>query len=209
MIYNFYFEGGGMDGKVVPRDSAGAAETFQRPDTWIDFTLGGVVGLSFPVLNPLDLDLSPKQGECQADGIDGDQQIYQVVYRDEIAGTVIVRCRHVPWVDLVPPGIKRIVFSFEGGLRDGTTDICTIVQSQSNPSREEARNRYRLTESGTVGRRFGAGSVAALAMLKTDGPDATRGTTAALHIYEVMSRTETGENLLIKCRFIRGECRAV
>jgi hypothetical protein len=66
-----------------------------------------------------------------------------------------------------------------------------------------------LTESGTVGKRFGAGSDAALEMLKSDGPDATRGTSAALHIYEVMSRTEDGENLLLKCRFVRSECRAI
>jgi hypothetical protein len=198
-----------MDGEVVLRDSAHTVESLPQSDAWIDFTLGGVVGLSFPVLNPKVLDLSVMQGEGKADDTDGDQQIYEVVYRDEVAGTVMVRCRYVPWVDLVPPGIKRIVFTFTGGLRDGATDICTIIRGQGNPSCDAARARYRLTESGTVGRRFGAGSDAALEMLKIDGPDATRGTSAALHIYEVMSRTEDGDDLLLKCRFIRSDCRAV
>lgn len=209
MIYSFYFEGGSMDGEVVLRDSARAAEAFPQPDAWIDFTLGGVVGLSFPVLNSKDVDRSPKQGGFQAGGTEGDQQIYQVVYRDEIAGTVIVRCRCIPSVDLVPPGIKRVVFTFTGGLRDGATETCTITRRPDDPHCEAARARYLLTESGTIGKRFGAGSDAALAMLKSDGPDATRGTTVALHIYEVMSRTENGEDLLLKCRFIRSECRAV
>jgi hypothetical protein len=209
MIYSFYFEGGSMDGEVVLRDSAQTVESLPQSDAWIDFTLGGVVGLSFFVSNPQVFDLSTKRAECQADGSDGHAQIYQVVYRDEVAGNVIVRCRYAPWVDLVPPGIKRIVFSFEGGLRDGATETCTIVRSEGNPSRDAARERYRLTESGTVGRRFGAGSDAALEMLKVDGPGATRDTSAALHIYEVMSRTEDGDDLLLKCRFIRSECRAI
>lgn len=106
-----------MDGEVVLHDSAHTVKPLAQSDAWIDFTLGGVVGLGFPVFDSKVLGLSSKQGECQADGTDGKQQIYQVVYRDEIAGNVIVRCRHVPWIDLVPPGIKRIVFSFEGGLR--------------------------------------------------------------------------------------------
>ena len=75
-------------------------------------------------------------------------------------------------------------------------------------SGETARARYWLTDSGTVGKRFGAGSDAALEMLKVDGPDATRGTDAALHIYEVSSRTTDKEDLLLNCRFIRSECRA-
>jgi hypothetical protein len=209
MIYSFYFEGGSMDGEVVLRDSAHAVKPLAQSDAWIDFTLGGVVGLGFPVLNSNLLQLSATEAEGRAVEMDGHEQIYQVVYRDEIAGNVIVRCRYVPWVDLVPPGIKRIVFSFDGGLRDGATETCTIVRSENNPSHDAARERYRLTESGTVGRRFGAGSDAALEMLKVDGPDATRDTSAALHIYEVMSRTEDGEDLLLKCRFIRSECRAV
>ena len=147
-------------------------------------------------------------GENQAAVVDGPHQIYQVVYRDEIAGTVIVRCRYVPSVDLVPAGIKRIVFSFEGGLRDGATDAWTIVRSQGDAQGETARARYWSTDSGTIGKRFGAGSDAALEMLKVDGPDATRGTDSALHIYEVMSRTTEKEDLLLKCRFIRSECRA-
>jgi hypothetical protein len=208
MIYSFYFEGGSMDGEVVLRDSAQAVESLPQSDAWIDFTLGGVVGLSFSVSNPQVFILSSKRAECQADGSDGPAQIYQVVYRDQIAGTVIVRCRYAPWVNLVPPGIKRIVFSFEGGLRDGATEICTIARSENDPSPEAAHDHYRLTESGTVGRRFGAGSAAALEMLKSDGPDATRDTGAALHIYEVMSRSENGDDLLLKCRFIRSECRA-
>lgn len=198
-----------MDGEVVLRDSAHAVKSLPQSDAWIDFTLGGVVGLSFPVLGPNVLNLSAKQGEGKADEADVPQQIYQVVYRDEVAGNVVVRCRYVPWVDLVPPGVKRIVFTFVGGLRDGATDTCTIIRGQANPSCDSARARYRLTESGTVGKRFGAGSDAALEMLKSDGPDATRGTSAALHIYEVMSRTEDGENLLLKCRFVRSECRAI
>ena len=209
MIYSFYFEGGSMDGEVVLRDSARTVKSSPQSDAWIDLTLGGVVGLGFPVVNPKALDLSVRQGDGKADEADGHQQIYQVVYRDEIAGTVIVRCRYVPSVDLVPLGIKRVVFTFEGGLRDGATETCTIVRRPADPSRQAARARYWLTESGTVGKRFGAGSDAALGMLKTDGPNATHGTSAALHIYEVMSRTENGEDLLLKCRFIRSECRAV
>ena len=128
-------------------------------------------------------------------------------YRDEIAGTVIVRCRYVRWVDRIPPGIKRIVFSFEGGLRDSATDICTIDFSQTDPSREVVRDRYRLTQNSTVGRRFGLGSDAALAMLKSDGPNATRYTSAVLHIYEVTNRTQNDADLLLNCRFIPSECR--
>jgi hypothetical protein len=209
MIYRFYIEGGAMDGEVVLRDSAHTATSIPQSDAWIDSTLGGVVGLGFPVVNPKVVEPTARQFEDNADATDDHEQIYQVVYRDEIAGNVIVRCRYVPWVDLVPPGIKRIVFTFEGGLWDGATDTCTIVRRPEDPSCEAARARYRLTESGTVGKRFGAGSDAALEMLKSDGPDATRGTSAALHIYEVMSRTEDGEDLLLNCRFIRSECRAV
>jgi hypothetical protein len=170
MIYSFYFDGGSMDGEVVLRDSAHAVKSIPEPDAWIDFTLGGVVGLGFPVVSSKVVHLSATQGESRAEESIGHEQIYQVVYRDEIAGNVIVRCRYFPWVDLVPPGIKRIVFRFEGGLRDGATDMCTIVRSQEDPSCEATRARYWLTEKGTIGKRFGAGSEGALEMLKSDGP---------------------------------------
>ncbi len=208
MIYRFYFEGGSMDGEVVLLDCSQASEALPQPDAWIDFTLGGVVGLYFPVSHATLPDHVANQTECRAGTADGEDQIYQVVYRDEVAGTVIVRCRYVPWVDLVPPGIRRIVFSFEGGVRDGATDISEIAGEQSDRRRNVAQNRYRLTENGTVGRRFGAGSEAALAMLKSDGPDATHSTAALLHIYAVMSRKIDGEDLLLNCQFIRSECRA-
>ena len=208
MIYSFCFEGGGMDGEVVLTDYAQHGKPAPQSAAWIDFTLGGVVGLSFPVLDPKLLAISSTDVENQGGEHGGCGQLYQVVYRDEHAGTVLVRCRHIQAVELVPPGIRRIVFTFEGGFLDGATDGWTVTHGAEQPECGAARARFRMTENGALGKRFGAGSAAALQMLKDDGPDATRGTSAALQIYEVTSRTEDGEDLRLHCRFVRSESRS-
>jgi hypothetical protein len=287
MIYSFYFEGGNMDGEMVRTDFAAPNGSPPRSAAWIDFTLGGAVGLSFPVADAKDVDLSAAAAEnrrglspfvagtgpspvaeqkgtvplssdgsrigaknvglsgatdySQAGESDSGQQVYQVVYRDQNAGTVIVRCRYVPMHELIPPGVNRILFTFEGGFRDGSTDECTIVPSDnenrrglspfvagtgaspvaeqkgtvplsadgsrtaSKPESAGSRARYLMTESGTIGKRFGAGSDTALKMLKDDGPEATRNTGAMLQIYEIAGRSRDGDDLRLKCRFIRTE----
>ncbi len=62
-----------------------------------------------------------------------------------------------------------------------------------------------MTDSGTIGKRFGAGSDTALQMLKDDGPEATRNTGAMLQIYEIAGRSRDGDDLRLQCRFIRTE----
>jgi hypothetical protein len=62
-----------------------------------------------------------------------------------------------------------------------------------------------MTENGTIGKRFGAGSDTALQMLKDDGPEATRNTGAMLQIYEISGRSRDGDDLRLTCRFIRTE----
>ena len=205
MIYSFYFEGGNMDGEVVRTDFAAPNGSPPRSAAWIDFTLGGAVGLSFPVGDAEDIGLSRTAEYSKAGESACSQQVYQVVYRDQNAGTVIVRCRYVPMSELIPPGIKRILFAFEGGFRDGSTDECTIEPSDKTLESDGPRARYLMTESGTIGKRFGVGSVAALQMLKDDGPDATRNTGAMLQIYAVSGRNRDGDDLRLKCRFIRTE----
>ncbi len=59
-----------------------------------------------------------------------------------------------------------------------------------------------MTESGTIGKRFGEGSIATLRMLKEEGLEATRNIGRALHIYEVVSRIDDGEDLRIHCKFV-------
>ncbi len=204
MIYKFNFEGGGMDGEIVLTDYAQPGSETPQSAAWIDFTLGGVVGLSFPVLDRKTSATS--MSDAQGGEREGCGQLYQVVYRDEHAGSVLVRCRHIPSGDLVPPGIRLIEFTFEGGFLDGATDSWSIPRIAGQPNCDAARARFRMTESGTIGKRFGAGSAAALQMLKDDGPEATRGTSADLNIYEVTSRIEEGEKLRLHCRFIRSEC---
>jgi hypothetical protein len=293
MIYSFYFEGGMMDGEVVLTDFAAPNGSPPRSAAWIDFTLGGAVGLSFPVGDVKNVDrsaaaekgrgLSPvvagtgaspvaeQKGtvplssdgsrvgakdvgpsgtaDCSKAGeSDSGQQVYQVVYRDQNAGTVIVRCRYVPMLEMIPPGVKRIIFAFVGGFRNGSTDEFTIAPSDNENRRVEhppwrepspvvagtgaspvakqketvplsadgsricstpefagSRARYLLTESGTIGKRFGAGSDVALQMLKDDGPEATRNTGAMLQIYEIAGRSRDGDDLRLQCRFIRTE----
>ena len=58
MIYSFYFEGGTMDGEVVLTDFAAPNGSPPRSAAWIDFTLGGAVGLSFPVGDAKNVGLS-------------------------------------------------------------------------------------------------------------------------------------------------------
>jgi hypothetical protein len=205
MIYSFYFEGGNMDGEVVLTDFAAPNGSPPRSAAWIDFTLGGAVGLSFPVADAKDVGLSGTAECSKAGETESGQQVYQVVYRDQNAGTVIVRCRYVPMLELIPPGVKRIIFAFEGGFRDGSTDECTIVPSDKTLESAGSRARYLMTESGTIGKRFGAGSDTALKMLKDDGPEATRNTGAMLQIYGIASRSRDGDDLRLKCRFIRTE----
>jgi hypothetical protein len=205
MIYSFYFEGGNMDGEVVRTDFAAPNGSPPRSAAWIDFTLGGAVGLSFPVGDAKDLGLSGT-AECSKAGESaGSQQVYQVVYRDQNAGTVIVRCRYVPMFERIPPGVRRIIFTFEGGFRHGSTDEITIEPTDKTLESAGSRARYLMTESGTIGKRFGAGSDTALQMLKDDGPDATRHTGAMLQIYEISGRSRDGDDLRLKCRFIRTE----
>ena len=204
MIYSFYFEGGTMDGEVVATDFAAPNGSPPRSAAWIDFTLGGAVGLRFPVGDVKNVGLSA--ADCSKAGeSDSGQQVYQVVYRDQNAGTVIVRCRYVPMLELIPPGVKRIVFAFEGGFRNGSTDECTIVPSDKESESGDFRARYLMTESGSIGKRFGAGSDTALKMLKDDGPEATRNTGAMLQIYEIAGRSRDGDDLRLQCRFIRME----
>jgi hypothetical protein len=250
MIYSFYFEGGTMDGEVVLTDFAAPNGSPPRSAAWIDFTLGGAVGLSFPVgdvknvdrsaaaenrrgLSPVvagtgaspvaeqkgtvplssdgsrigakDVGLSGTADCSKAGESDSGQQVYQVVYRDQNAGTVIVRCRYVRMLEMIPPGVKRIIFVFVGGFRDGSTDEFTIVPSDENLEIAGSRARYLMTESGTIGKRFGAGSDTALKMLKDDGPEATRNTGAMLQIYEIAGRSRDGDDLRLQCRFIRTE----
>ena len=203
MIYNFVFEGGCMDGADVLADCAQSDATPSPAAPWIDCTLGGAVGLTFPVLDPERLESVAERPGSQASRIKVRDQIYRVVYRDQHAGTVIVRCRHVPWIELAPEGTKWIVFTFEGGFKDGATEICPITWGEGQPRFGESRARFCATESGTVGKRFGAGSDAALQMLRAEGPEASRSAGAALHIYEVLSRTEEGEDLRVHCKFLR------
>jgi hypothetical protein len=205
MIYSFYFEGGNMDGEVVLTDFAARNGSPPRSAAWIDFTLGGAVGLSFPVGDAKAVGLSGTAAFSKAGERDGSQQVYQVVYRDQNADGVIVRCRYLPMLELIPPGVKRIIFAFEGGFRDGSTDECTIVPSDKTLESAGSRARYLMTESGTIGKRFGAGSDTALKMLKDDGPEATRNTGAMLQIYGIASRIRDGDDLRLKCRFIRTE----
>ena len=202
MIYSFYFEGGTMDGEVVQTDFAAPNGSPPRSAAWIDFTLGGAVGLSFPVSDAKDVGLSGTAECSEARESAGSQQVYQVVYRDQNAGTVIVRCRYVPMLELIPPGVKRIIFAFEGGFRNGSTDECTIVPSDKTLESGGSRARYLMTESGTIGKRFGAGSDTALQMLKDDGPQATRNTGALLQIYGIAGRSRDGDDLRLQCRFI-------
>ncbi len=136
MIYSFYFEGGTMDGEVVLTDFAAPNGSPPRSAAWIDFTLGGAVGLSFPVGDAKNVGLSASADCSQAGESDSGQQVYQVVYRDQNAGTVIVRCRYVPVLELIPPGVKRIIFAFVGGFRDGSTDEFTIAPSDNENRRE-------------------------------------------------------------------------
>jgi hypothetical protein len=248
MIYSFYFEGGTMDGEVVLTDFAAPNGSPPRSAAWIDFTLGGAVGLSFPVGDVKNVGPSAAADGSQAGETDSGQQVYQVVYRDQNAGTVIVRCRYVPMLEMIPPGVKRIIFAFAGGFRDGSTDEFTIAPSDNENHRVEhppwrelspvvagngaspvaqqkgtvplsadgsrqastpefagSRARYLMTESGTIGKRFGAGSDTALQMLKDDGPEATRRTGAMLQIYEIAGRSRDGDDLRLQCRFIRTE----
>ena len=241
MIYSFYFEGGTMDGEVVLTDFAAPNGSPPRSAAWIDFTLGGAVGLSFPVGDVKNVGLSAAADCSNAGESDSGQQVYQVVYRDQNAGTVIVRCRYVPMLELIPPGVKRIIFAFVGGFRNGSTDEFTIAPSANENHRElppvvagtsasplaeqkgtvplsaggsriastpefaGSRARYLMTESGTIGKRFGAGSDTALKMLKDDGPEATRSTGAMLQIYEIAGRSRDGDDLRLQCRFIRTE----
>ncbi len=205
MIYSFYFEGGNMDGEVVQTDFAAPNGSPPRSAAWIDFTLGGAVGLSFPLSDANDVGLSGTAQCSNAGESAGSQQVYRVVYRDQNAGTVIVRCRYVPMSELIPPGIKRIVFAFEGGFRNGSTDECTIAPSDGKLDFGGSRARYLMTDNGTIGKRFGAGSDAALQMLKDDGPEATRNTGAMLQIYEISGRSRDGDDLRLTCRFIRTE----
>jgi hypothetical protein len=205
MIYSFYFEGGSMDGEVVRTDFAVSNGSPPRSAAWIDFTLGGAVGLSFPIGHANDVGRPGTTEHSEAAESNGSQQVYQVVYRDQDAGTVIVRCRYVPMLELIPPGVKRIIFAFEGGFRNGSTDECTIAPSDKKPEFGGSRIRYLMTESGTIGKRFGAGSDTALQMLKDDGPEATRNTGAMLQIYEISGRSKVGNDLWLKCRFIRTE----
>ena len=205
MIYSFYFEGGAMDGEVVLTDFAAPNGSPPRSAAWIDFTLGGSVGLSFPVGDAKDVDLSAAADCSQAGESDSGQQVYQVVYRDQNAGTVIVRCRYVPMLEMIPPGVKRIIFAFVGGFRDGSTDEFRIAPSDETLEIAGSRARYLMTESGTIGKRFGAGSDTALKMLKDDGPEATRSTGAMLQIYEIAGRSRDGDDLRLQCRFIRTE----
>ncbi len=191
MVYSFVLTDYGQPGNPTPQSAA-----------WLDSTLGGVVGSSFLVLNPKPLVIA-LTGEHE-----GCEQLYQVVYRDEHAGNVLIRCRHIHSVELVPPGIHRIDFTFARGFLDGAADGWTITDSAEQSDNCVARARFRMTESGTVGKRFGAGSAKALQMLKDDGPEATRGRNETLEIYEVTSRSKDGENLRIHCRFIRSECSA-
>lgn len=203
MIYNFVFEGGCLDGTDVLTDCAQPDQTPSPAARWINWTLGGAVGLTFPVLNPECLKPAEQGPSSEAGLNEAGDQVYRVVYRDQHAGTVIVRCRHVPEVELVPHGIQRIVFTFEGGIKDGATEICGLAGGKEHASGRESRQRYWLTESGAVGKRFGAGSDAALQMLREEGPAAARDVGATLHIYEVMSRTEDGEDLRVQCKFLR------
>ena len=54
-----------------------------------------------------------------------------------------------------------------------------------------------------------AAPVEAPVQAPVDAAASKAGVPAELHIYEVMSRTEDGEDLLLNCRFIRSECRAI
>jgi hypothetical protein len=208
MVYSFCFEGGAMDGEVVLTDYAEPVNSTPQSAAWLDLTLGGVVGLSFPVLNPKPERILLKDGHNQAGKHEDCGQLYQVVYRDEHAGNVLIRCRYIQSVELVPVGTRRVEFTFEGGFMNGETDGWTVMRSDEQRDSDSARARFRMTDSGTVGKRFGVGSAAALQMLKDEGPAATRGAGVALDIYEVASRTQDGANLRLHCRFIRSECTA-
>ncbi len=128
MIYNFVFEGGCMDGADVLADCAQSDAAPSPAAPWIDCTLGGAVGLTFPVPDPEGLEsVGQTAGQpCQSHQGPRPDSI-GVVYRDQHAGTVIVRCRHVPWIELASEGTKWIVFTFEGGFKDGATEICPIT----------------------------------------------------------------------------------
>jgi hypothetical protein len=205
MIYSFYFEGGSMDGEVVHADFSKVDESTSRSVRWVESTLGGSVGLSFTMG---DSGCSgPSKGVNSFDAPQGANgtQVYRVVYRDQNAGTVIIRCRHVVCHESIPPGISRIVFAFEGGFRDQTVDVYTIASSDGNNDCVELQARYLLTEGGAIGKRFGAATEAALQMLKRDGPEATRHTGEPLQIYEIERRIEDGGELRIACRFVRNE----
>ncbi len=124
VIYNFIFEGGRLDGEAVLTDSAQPESATSQAAQWIDCTLGGAVGLNLLVLSPDLLELPVEGTDTKDREIEVQNQIYRVVYRDQHAGTVIVRCQHVPWIELIPREARRIVFTFEGGFKDGAKEIC-------------------------------------------------------------------------------------
>ena len=98
-----------------------------------------------------------------------------------------------------------IVVKFRGGFKDGQE----LRGDSDDPNEvQQALNHYVMADNGTVGKRFRAISDAGIAeigeIMIVDGDEVRLKrppTTSMNHIYEVVSRDEIGEDIIVQYQY--------